>query len=428
MPTLRRIRGARPGGFVGSQVTRHRATVGGRTRPYGLLETIRQFAEDQLAATGTIDDARDRHARYYAADAIIYAEMWETPRQLDAFAWLRIEFSNLRTGFRWATDRHDLNAAAAIAAHAAWLCFALQRFEPVGWAEEILSAATAADVDMLPRLYVGAAFCSMTGRSEFAVGYAETAAVLEADPRYRPFPAIYRVMAEALGHLFCGRMERWLELNAVLADMPGVGHLCGACGLAWALPAVGRSREAMAFADDALAAARSAGNPYYIAYALCGYMESDPVRALGAAREGLRQTRDCGLEMWETLIARDAARLEALHGNLVDGLALFDTTLDSFHRTGLGSNVAQTLGELTTFFDRFDRPEIAATIYGNTTSYASTIGVIDLLDVVDHLRSALGSKRFDECVAAGAAMELADSVRYARAQIQLVRSELAEPS
>ena len=74
------------------------------------------------------------------------------------------------------------------------------------------------------------------------------------------------------------------------------------------------------------------------------------------------------------------------------------------------------------------RHEIAATIYGNTTSYASTIGVIDLLGVVDHLRSALGSKRFDECVAAGAAMELADSVRYARLEIQIVRAELAEPA
>ena len=29
---------------------------------YGMLETIRQFAEDQLAATGTIDEVRDRHA------------------------------------------------------------------------------------------------------------------------------------------------------------------------------------------------------------------------------------------------------------------------------------------------------------------------------------------------------------------------------
>ena len=46
-----------------SLVTVERA--GGHAR-YGMLETIRQFAEDQLAATGTITEVRDRHARYFA--------------------------------------------------------------------------------------------------------------------------------------------------------------------------------------------------------------------------------------------------------------------------------------------------------------------------------------------------------------------------
>ena len=39
---------------------------------YGMLETIRQFAEDQLAATGTIDEVRDRHARYFAEQAVAH--------------------------------------------------------------------------------------------------------------------------------------------------------------------------------------------------------------------------------------------------------------------------------------------------------------------------------------------------------------------
>ena len=42
--------------------------------------------------------------------------------------------------------------ATAIAAHSTMLSFALQRFEPVGWAEEILDAATTAQVAQLPRL------------------------------------------------------------------------------------------------------------------------------------------------------------------------------------------------------------------------------------------------------------------------------------
>ena len=53
--------------------------------------------------------------------------------------WIDAEFANLRVGFRWACDRGDIDTAAAIAAHAQ-VAFALQWFEPVGWAEELVSA------------------------------------------------------------------------------------------------------------------------------------------------------------------------------------------------------------------------------------------------------------------------------------------------
>ena len=99
-----------------------------------------------------------------------------------------VEFANLRAGFRWAADQADLVTAAAIAAHTTMMAWSLQRFlEPVGWAEEILDAATAAELPQLPRLYTAAALCSYAGRPDAAVGYAHAAVVLQADPRYDPF-------------------------------------------------------------------------------------------------------------------------------------------------------------------------------------------------------------------------------------------------
>ena len=123
--------------------------VGGHAR-YGMLETIRQFAEEQLAATGTIDEVRDRHARYFAEQAVAHWDIWDGPRQRVAVDWVDVEFANLRAGFRWAADHGDLVTAAAIAAHTTMLGYALQRFEPVGWADEILDAATAADLPSTP--------------------------------------------------------------------------------------------------------------------------------------------------------------------------------------------------------------------------------------------------------------------------------------
>ena len=92
----------------------------GTTR-YGLLETIRKFAEDQLAATGNTGEVRDRHARYYAAQAVAFWDVWDGPSYHAASDWVEVEFANLRAGFRWASDRADLDTATAIAAHTSML-------------------------------------------------------------------------------------------------------------------------------------------------------------------------------------------------------------------------------------------------------------------------------------------------------------------
>ena len=112
--------------------------VAGHTR-YRLLETIRQFAEEQLAATGAIEPMRDRHARHFGDQAIAHWNIWDGPRQREAIDWCDVEFANLRAGFRWAADRGKLGIAAAIASHTTLLSWALQRFEPVAWVEEILA-------------------------------------------------------------------------------------------------------------------------------------------------------------------------------------------------------------------------------------------------------------------------------------------------
>jgi hypothetical protein len=159
--------------------------VGGHAR-YGLLETIRQFLEEQLAATGTIGEIRDRHARYFAERAVTHWGMWDGPGQQVAVEWVDVELANLRAGFRWAADQHHLATAAAIAAHTAMLGETLQRFEPAGWAEEILQPAKAAGLSQLPRLYTAASLCMYSGRYEDAVSYAQSALALEADAQYAP--------------------------------------------------------------------------------------------------------------------------------------------------------------------------------------------------------------------------------------------------
>ena len=84
---------------------------------YSLLETIRQFGEEQLTAMRESEAVRNRHAQYFAADSRVNFELWRSPRQIEAYRWLDREMGNLRAAFRWAVDRGDIETAGNLASN-----------------------------------------------------------------------------------------------------------------------------------------------------------------------------------------------------------------------------------------------------------------------------------------------------------------------
>ncbi len=129
-----------------------------------MLETIRQFAEEQLVASGAATEARTAHARYFAGREADILALWDSPRQREAYDWFGVELPNLRTAFRWAADQDDLDVAAAIASYAGWLGVLVQTLEPIAWAEELIEPARAVDHPRLAALYALASQCFATGR------------------------------------------------------------------------------------------------------------------------------------------------------------------------------------------------------------------------------------------------------------------------
>jgi predicted ATPase len=79
----------------------------GRTR-FSMLETIRQFAEEQLATRGAATEVRAAHARHFAGCEADILALWDSPRQREAYTWFTVELANLRTAFRWAADYGNL--------------------------------------------------------------------------------------------------------------------------------------------------------------------------------------------------------------------------------------------------------------------------------------------------------------------------------
>jgi predicted ATPase len=405
--------------------------VAGHVR-YGLLETIRQFAEEQLTTTGSLDAVKDRHARYFADEAIAHLDMWDGPRHRVAIDWVDTEFANLRAGFRWAADRGDLDTAVAIAAHTTYLGYVQLRYESVGWCTDILEAATAADVRQLPRLYAAASACTGTGQPAVAIGYARTAAALASDPRYEPFDPGVSGHLESAAYLYSGQIDQMLQVVDGLVAQPGLAHVVGLVGRLLTWPVLGRLDEARAIADATVTAARAHGNPFWIGSAIAALGraigDADPARALEAQHEALAIAREHRVGYVEAIASREAASLEARHGDPRRALSLLQTTLVTLHRFGDDvGNLLVAFGDLAVLFDRLERPEIAATLYGASRRHGDIGWATDLPAVVDHLRSILGETRFDELADVGAAMAIGDAVSYAQHQMQLADQSPVEP-
>lgn len=348
-------------------------------------------------------------------------ETWEGPDQRAAIDWTEVEFANLRVGFRWAC-RRDITTAATIAGHAAMMSRALQNYEPVEWVESVLDDAIAADSAQLPRLYTTACLCQYIGRPHDAIGYARRARQFERDSGHEPFQPGWSAFWEATAHLYVGESDRCLAGMSELASADGLERVMGLAGLAFVLPGVGRMDEALPIAEQALEAAREHGSPMWVAFALAGYgracASADPFRALAALRQGLDYADQHRLPFIEALIARDAASLEASHGDPGRAFELFDTTIVSFQNAGDHNNLVSTLAYLAVAFTGAGHPEAAATLGGFAFAHSSVSTVVGT-DSADLLREELGRVAFDAATAAGRSMDLTEAVRFARDQIDV---------
>jgi predicted ATPase/DNA-binding CsgD family transcriptional regulator len=396
---------------------------------YSLLETIRQFAEEELSTLGTLEPTRDCHARYFAREVMARWLRWNGPGFRDAVDWVEVEFSNLRAAFRWSAARNDVETAADIAAHSAVIGVSAELFETVGWVEEIIDAATAADVRRLPCVYAAAGYSCFTGRPEQAVAYAHTAVLLEENPKYDPFVPGLAGLIEALAQVYSGHLDRYVEITGGIAALPGA-RAFGLPAYVDGLQATGRVDEAMELVEEAVAVARNLGNPWFIAYSLwirgSVYAHVDPARARTAWREGLAYVRQHRVDFFEGFIARDAAILKVVDADPEESLVLIDAAIDSFRQAGNIAQLTITLASLTSLLERIDCSEGAGTLYGAIICQpGSERHVPDLPDVATRIASKLGSDRFDECASVGQTMDLTATAHYAREQIQLARAQLA---
>ena len=86
-----------------------------------MLETIREFASEQLSASPAADDLRDRHASYYLALAESSDSELRGPGQAEALRRFASEREDLRVAFERLLERDPPAALRLVAALPFWL-------------------------------------------------------------------------------------------------------------------------------------------------------------------------------------------------------------------------------------------------------------------------------------------------------------------
>jgi predicted ATPase len=397
----------------------------GRTR-FSMLETIRQFAEEELVASGDAEEARDAHARHFGECETDVLALWDSPRQLEAYTWFNIELSNLRTAFRWTADRSDLDVAVTIASYAAFLGAFLENYEPIAWAEELIGPARVADHPRLATLYVMASQCYLAGRIDKAVGYSDASQAATGSTRDDvPFGAEGWLVGP---YLSIGQPERAVELcRAQLARRRDADPFTTAC-LVIALTFAGSGDAARTTANGLIDAAEATRNPFVLSFALlaCGlaFREADPAAAVEAMRRGLVIAQDSGNRYDESHLAAVLCHLEAEHGDALAAFGYFELAIRNHHDSGNITMIRTPLAVLAAFLDRLGRYEAAATIAGFATSSLTETAFPELGSAITGLRDVLGDQTYESLARKGETMTTAEIVTYAYDQIDQARAEL----
>ena len=360
----------------------------GRTR-FSMLETIRQFAEEQLVAAGDrgrgpgrpcppLRRARGRH---------LVAVGQPTPTGGLRLVHRRTgQSAQSRSGGPPTTT--TLDTAATIATYAAFLGYRVELYEPIAWAEEVIEPARAVAHPRLAALYAMASQCWMRGRIDAAVRFSDGGVDAVRSGGSVPFD-----IEAMLGgsYMAIGQPERWVEW---CRERLGQGHDTQAftqtC-LVMALTMVGWREAARAEAAGLIDAVEITRNPHAISHALLAYglafLNADPVNALEALRRGLVVAQDSGNRMNESHLALRLAQVEAEHGDAATALDHITTAIRTCDATGNADAVRPPLAALAALLDRLGRFEPAATIAGfAVVSPMTSVAIPEINTAITHLR------------------------------------------
>jgi len=404
-----------------------------------MLETIREYALEQLALQGEEEQWRQQHAAYYIGLAEEAEPYLTGPQQVEWFQRLEQEHSNIRVVMNWALEGPKLKAEVALPIGAAlWRFWDVQGYLNEGryWLEKALSARveqenqTQAQTIIRAKAFNAAGILARDqGDYEHAINLLRESLALQRELGEKQGIAstlntLGTVQAN-LGNYSTALAfhQETLALRRELNDERGVAiSLCNLAALTFAQD---NYEQSITLYQEALVLLRQLGDKRTIARVVhnLGHtmlVQGDLLQARAWIEESLVLRRELNDKpgIADSLIL--LAEVTGAQGRPEEALKLYQESLKLLQEVGDNLNIAACLEGIAGTLSSLQKPESAAQLYGAAEQLREVIGApVHPADrpryeqSLVRIKNQLSSNRLEAAWTAGRAMSLEQVIAIA---------------
>lgn len=321
-----------------------------------LLETLREYGEDQAIAEGEWEDFQAKHVAWVVEGSQLAGEAYFSPDQIRWAKRIDLELGNVRRALEWAIAHQDAAAASAIVPNInLYMEHRGYYREGLEWAKHALALPGVAPRDRVRLLHSAAVLCfRLTGYSEGDDLFYEAKALAEsigADDLLasvltaRARSPWFRAHAEETEPM----LERALEIHRRLGNLHGEALTISGLGTIAALR--GNYERAFEMDREAIEIARRSGIPVLYLHLIANYGVKLAVGGkLEEAEPWFREAIHIAVQLGDPTIESSAlhgvALIELARGDLDRSATTFRRVAEINRRTGYSQGYALAWHEL----------------------------------------------------------------------------------
>lgn len=361
----------------------------GETR-YGMLETIREYAQERLAESEDAHVVGRRHAEYFRDLAVKAEPALNGPEQRIWLQRLEREHDNLRAALRWSLGQGEANLGLRMAGalHHFWRVRSYLS-EGRRWLEEVLAQAGGELLTRALALQSAAVLARLQGDYEQALALSEEGLTL------RRQSGDTKSIANSLSNL------------GILAEQRGEYERAGAL--------YEESLSLRREVSDEWGTANSLQN-----LAIVAYLQHDYERAGALLEESLALYRELGDTLGIAVSLLNLGELEQDRGNFARAMALHQASLLLRQELGDKPSTAGPLEGIAAAAGSQGRGEQATRLWGAASALREAVGApleatlrSRYEQQASSVRAMLGKSHWNVAWEEGRAMRLEEAVAYA---------------